>query len=238
VPNAAPLKKMIGLWALIACFSVGAFAAEEQTAERDDLATAESLAAWVTGELVKLLDLTDSQAAKVELVFVDEFAGLEEILDKYKGGMDQDTAKLLRDDIRAIHARTRAALEPVLSSEQLAKLDSLQRERRAVADGALVAYRLQKLLKLSAEQFQQMVPLLARDLKQRHELLESAQEQEGEGGSKAMRGLTKELDALQDELVTQLKPILSDDQLQAYLEYQQAMRYAMRERMKAQLEDQ
>jgi len=210
-------------------------AAEEEAPKKENQASAENLAAWLTGRLGESLTLSETQAAEMVQVLVGEFTRLEEIFNEYRGRVDQDAVTSLQGDIRRLQKDTRAALKPVLSPEQLEVLYAYQIEHRGEIGGALIVYRLQKLLNLTAEQREQLVPVFAEDLIKRRELMQEAQD--AESGASAMRSLRGKLKEIQSELDDRLEPVLSPEQLGAYRQYQIAMRRELEERMKRSREE-
>jgi hypothetical protein len=196
--------------------------------------TPESLAAHWTRILTEPLGLDDEQVSKLHSVLVGDYERKAEIFARYKGRINQDSIGRLRVEVEDSQQQTRSELQPFLSAEQLDKFDSLQQERQAQTGGALMVYRLQDRLGLTAEQHDALVPIFAGYVAKQQALVQETRGGGGRGGgTRNMRALRGKSQQLQSELSRQLEPILSAEQMQAYGEYQKEMQAQGRHRMRS-----
>ena len=186
--------------------------------------SAEELADWMVNELTEPLGLSEAQVEQVRPLLVRDVERIEEIFAEHRGSEELD------QQIADSKAQTLAALEPILSPEQFARLKEIQKERGDEVGGQLIVHRLQGLLDLTPEQRDRLAPIFAEDLRQRKGLIRQAGETGGD--PRAMRAVQGEMKELQQQLEAQLQPILTEKQMTAYREFQNAMRQQMRERMK------
>lgn len=204
--------------------------AAEEPASETGKPGAEELADWMVGELTGPLGLSESQVEQIRPVLVADVERVESIFAEHRGRQGDGGAAELEQRIAESKAQTMAALEPILSPEQLALLKEIQKEREDEVGGALIVHRLQGLLDLTPEQRDQLAPIFAEDLRQRRELMRQAGIASDD--PHARRNVPAEMRKLQEQLEGRLAPILSQTQMTAYREYQNAMYQEMRERMK------
>jgi gas vesicle protein len=214
--------------AVLALLATPAWAEQKKDTSKS---TAQQLAERTTQKMTEPLGLSKKQAAKVEKVMQSDLQRKQGIFDAYKGRIDESTIEQLREELEASQDQTRAELEPILSTEQLAEFDAVQQEQRAQAAGELMVHRLQERLALTSEQREQLVPLFADHIARQQSMLQEARSSGGRG-MRAMRAMRGKNQTLQRELEKQLQPILDEEQMQAYLMYRKETQAEMRQRMR------
>jgi hypothetical protein len=82
-------------------------------------------------EMRERLQFTEEQEQQMRPILKDTGKQVRELRERYRNEeRNRETAQAMRKEMEAIQASTRAQLEQILSSEQLAEYDALQSEWR------------------------------------------------------------------------------------------------------------
>jgi len=190
-----------------------------------DLPSAEQMAARFSEGLERNLRLTDEQVPEVRAALVEMMQRQREILARQTQEEPSPAAmrNLLRE-IAAVQNDTKAALQSVLTEEQLAGFDDALLDQRAEAVGEGVARRLVEPLGLTPEQRDEIVPIFARHARARAEAVAEARKSGRRFG--AFRAQREHATADQQELEQELSTVLTPEQLARYREIAAELRRA------------
>ena len=138
--SAARFRRLVVLTASVAILGLAGAsitpATEAPSAERR--ARTQEHAREQIEELRERLDLTEEQEEQIRPILAD--AG-KQIRKLHSSARDQERSRenmmAMREQAKRIHQETRAKLEPILSSEQLAEYDAIQEEWREEHRAAL-----------------------------------------------------------------------------------------------------
>jgi len=185
----------------------------------------------LTAGLVEPLGLTEEQVPRVEEVVAEMIERQRKALGEYAAAgeqTDQESMRSLQEALGQSQQRAHDALSDVLTEEQLAGFDEELLRLRTEAAGQAMVMRLREPLSLTDEQVELLEPIFAQHIRARNELMQKTRAQGRTFG--AVRTQRAKFQQQQSDLEDQLRPILTDDQMQSYLEIAEQTRARMRER--------
>ncbi len=121
------MKKIVLIAAASAFMFSSSVMAQEASKIKKEKMNVEQRSTKVADRLQQELDLTDEVKAKVKALNVSKFSELKALHDKYGSEI-----KAHQDQTKAVREQYREALSALLTPEQLEKLKSKAKQRRAV----------------------------------------------------------------------------------------------------------
>ena len=184
------------------------------------------------------LDLTEEQVEAIRPIIEEKVQMRNELREEY--GTDR---RAIRTEMQELKRSTELKLGDVLTEEQMEKYQELRQERREQMQrgkkrggrrqGAInkspeqVISRLTERLELTEDQVTAITPIIEKNVEQRREIFDSYK---GEG-RQLKDSMRNEMQTIGEETETQLSSVLTDEQMEKFLEFREERRERMGKRM-------
>jgi cyanate lyase len=178
-------------------------------------------------ELKEQLNLTEDQITELRPLMKEHSQKLRDLVEEYRGkgivGL-----RSLKEDMQQLRDETKTLLDPILHEEQKETLktfydDLREKVHEKVRDRIISG--LTTRVNMTAEQAQQVLPILKDHFANQRALVEKYQEQ----GRKAFRDFRNEHQQLQKETEERLQEILTAEQLQEFKAFQEELKEKIRQ---------
>ena len=195
------------------------------------------------------LGLAEDQMMQLRPILRDQINALMAILDKYGLNVenrdslpDAQTLRALRRELDENKTKTSKRLSGILSGEQLAEFEKIQKERKKQIREDFLSKRAEDIgakLGLTEEQIRQFKPVLASHFDAQMAVLDKQGVAIGSRGDRKrlrfrkLRALRKDLDKISDKTSKRLSEIFSKVQLAEFEKIQKEQRQKMREKFRS-----
>lgn len=187
-----------------------------------------ALADQALAQVKERLKLTDDQIVKIRPLLADHLAAVRQIFADY-GDPSGVSFPALIQAFRAQRSRFQTSLVPILTPAQNAETEVIRKEVDQKVKDTICDERVASLkgrLTLSDDQVTKVRPILCQDFEKKREvmgLMTTA------GGPATRRSARPEIKAIQENTESQLRQVLSADQMKAYVAYRDQLTAAARQ---------
>ena len=188
-----------------------------------------ALADQALAQLKERLKLTDDQVVKIRPLLADHLAKVRQIFVDY-GDPSGVSFPALVQAFRAQRSRFQTSLVPILTPAQNAETDVIRKEVDQKLKDTICDERVASLkgrLSLSDDQVTKVRPILCQDFERKREVMGLMTTPAG--GPAVRRSARPEIKAIQENTESQLRQVLTAEQMKAYEAYRNQLTAAARQ---------